>query len=83
MLSLIGLGVTTIRCRGRAVDQTSGSVAQCSVAQCSPIPGNKMILYFSVQLVEKLAEPPQSKKWEGLSPSLPPPISLPLLTLLP
>ena len=35
--------------------QTSGSVVQCS-----PSPGNEMILYFSVQLVEKLggAEPP-------------------------
>ena len=47
---------------GRAMDRTSGSVAQCSpvqciepsVAQCSPIPGNKVILYFSVQLVEQL-----------------------------
>ena len=42
--------------------------------------------YFSVQLVEKLgggggggggAEPPQSEKWEGLSPPCPPYISAP------
>ena len=39
---------------GRSADQTSGSVAQCCVAQCSLIPGNEMILYFSVQLVESL-----------------------------
>ena len=53
-----GLGETTIRCRRRAADQTSGSVAQCS-----PSPGNEMILYFSVQLVEKLGglSPPNLK----------------------
>ena len=39
--------------------------------------GNEMILYFSVQLVEKLgggggADPPQSEKWEGLSSPCPP-----------
>ena len=58
------------------MDQTSGSVAKCS-----PIPGSEMILYFSVQLVEKLggAEVPQSEKWEGVSPPPPPPpISPPL-----
>ena len=44
--------------------------------------GNETILYFSVQLVEKLGglSPPQSEKWEGLSPPCPPPppISPPL-----
>ena len=49
MLSLVGSGRDYYSCRGRAVDQTSGSVAQCS-----PNPGNEMILYFSLQLVEKL-----------------------------
>ena len=33
------------------MDQTSGSVAQCSSS-----PGNEMILYFPVQLVEKLGD---------------------------
>ena len=44
-----GLGGTTIHCRGRAVDQTtgSGSIAQCSAVQCCLIPGKEMILYFS------------------------------------
>ena len=40
-----------------------------------------MILCFPVQLVEKLggAEPPQSEKWEGLSPPCPPYISAPVV----
>ena len=36
------------------MDQTSGSEAQCS-----PIPRNEMILYFSVQLHELV------ENWEG------------------
>ena len=61
-----------IRARGKLpllpppVGSTGGSVAQCS-----PIPGNEMMLYFSVQLVKKiggLSPPSQSEKWEGLSP---------------
>ena len=43
-----------------------------NVAQCSPIPGNKMILYFSVQLVAKLGGG-QPEKWESLSLTTPPP----------
>ena len=67
------------------MDQTSGSVDQCSPVQCSPTSGNEMILYFSVLLVEKLeggggggAEPlppnPQSEQLEGQSPPISPPL---------
>ena len=57
-IRLVLWGVTTIRCRGKAVNQTSGSVSQCS-----PIPGDEMIWYFSVQLVGKLGvlSPPNLK----------------------
>ena len=64
-LSLVGSGQTTICCRGRAMDQTSRSVAQYS-----PSPGNEMILYFSVQLVERLRglSPPNVKSWRASAP---------------